>query len=194
MSLLDQLSALPERTVVRAKREVSPWVKIKESTNPLKPQVKLSETSLELIKSENGYVLFRELEDSLYIVSPSPFSLAGEPNKTYDTRVGVSGRLEITKACIETWSTDLSKYIGEYQLELVGDETLAAESGENISIKTFKLVANGNSNQSTDVPTENTENGLSHNDSGESGSESGVSDDQLPFEEQSDELLPEDQF
>lgn len=198
--LLDQLTALPTREVIRAKKEVLPWVKIKPSSNPQKPQVQLSSTSVELVQSENSYILFRELNGSLYIVTPSPFSIKSEANKHTDTRIGVTNRLEITKACIETWTTDLSQFHGEYLLELQGSEERAANSGENILIKTFKLVAtNGNSNQQSAETSEDLTDGLSHdesedNGSEDNGSESGVLDSEFSDggSDWQDFLLPED--
>jgi len=171
MSLLDQLMALPPRESKRATKEVLPWIKIVPSNNPLKPKVKLSSKTVELIASENNYILFREIDEELYIVSPSPFSADCEPNKTYDTRIGTTG-LEITKAVINTFQTDLSKFHGEYLLELVGEQELATKSGENKLTKTFKLVVNnGNSNQSAEqLHSENTSNGVSHNEGEEHGS------------------------
>lgn len=177
--LLDQLTALPTREVIRAKKEILPWVKIKPSSNPQKPQVQLSSTSVELVQSENSYILFRELNGSLYIVTPSPFSIKSEANKQTDTRIGVTNRLEITKACIETWTTDLSQFHGEYLLELQGSEERATNSGENILIKTFKLVANGNSNQQSAETSEDLTDGLSHDESEDNGSESGVLDSEF---------------
>ena len=115
MSLLDQLMALPPRESKRATKEVLPWVKIVPSNNPQKPKVKLSSKTVELISSENSYILFRELEGTLYITTPSPYSADCAPNKTYDTRIGTTG-LEITKAVIETFQTDLSQFHGEYQI------------------------------------------------------------------------------
>lgn len=169
MSLLDQLMALPPRESKRATKEVLPWVKIVPSNNPRKPKVKLSSKTVELIASENNYILFREIDGELYIVSPSPFSADCEPNKTYDTRIGTTG-LEITKAVINTFQTDLSKFHGEYLLELVGEQELATKSGENKLIKTFKLVANGNSNQSAEPSTQDSSDGVSHNEGEEYGS------------------------
>lgn len=195
MSLLDQLMTLPPRETVRAKRSVAPWVKIEENLeNPQKPKVKLSSTTQELIQSKNEYVLFREIDGVLYIVTPSPFSLDDEPVKKYDTRIGKTGRFEITKAVTETWDTDLSKFIGEYLLESVGEEELAAKDGNNYLIKTFKLVPNGNSNQPESTENESIENGLPHNEGSEDGSESGVSElvDSIGGENGSDELLHED--
>lgn len=176
MSLLDQLMALPARDAGRAKKEVLPWVKIVPSNNPRKPKVKLSSKTVELITSENNYILFREINDELYIVSPSPFSADCEPNKTYDTRIGTTG-LEITKAVINTFQTDLSKFHGEYLLELVGEQELATKSGANKLIKTFKLVVNnGNSNQSAELSTQDSSDGVSHNESEVDGDQSGVSE------------------
>lgn len=169
MSLLDQLMALPPRESKRATKEVLPWVKIVPSNNPRKPKVKLSSKTVELIASENNYILFREIDGELYIVTPSPFSADCEPNKTYDTRIGTTG-LEITKAVINTFQTDLSKFHGEYLLELVGEQELATKSGENKLIKTFKLVANGNSNQSAEPSTQDSSDGVSHNEGEEYGS------------------------
>ena len=128
MSLLDQLMALPPRESKRATKEVLPWIKIVPSNNPRKPKVKLSSKTVELIASENNYILFREINDELYIVSPSPFSADCEPNKVYDTRIGTTG-LEITKSVINTWQTDLSEFHGEYMLELVGEQELATKIG-----------------------------------------------------------------
>lgn len=165
MSLLDQLMALPPRESKRATKEVLPWVKIVPSNNPFKPKVKLSNKTVELISSENNYILFREINDELYIVTPSPFSADREPNKVYDTRIGTTG-LEITKAVIETWQTDLSQFHGEYLLEFVEEEEIGTQSGVNKLIKTFKLVINGNSNESEQqLSTEDTGNGVSHNES-----------------------------
>ena len=176
MSLLDQLMALPPRESKRATKEVLPWVKIVPSNNPLKPKVKLSSKTVELITSENSYILFREVDGELYIVTPSPFSADCEPNKLYDTRIGTTG-LEITKAVINTWQTDLSEFHGEYMLELVGEEELATKSGENKLIKTFKLVVNnGNSNQSAELSTQDSSDGVSHNESEVDGDQSGVSE------------------
>lgn len=175
MSLLDQLMALPPRESKRATREVLPWIKIVPSNNPRKPKVKLSSKTVELITSENNYILFREINDELYIVSPSPFSADCEPNKTYDTRIGTTG-LEITKSVINTWQTDLSQFHGEYLLELVGEQELATKTGENKLIKTFKLSPNGNSNESTTVPTETVTDGLPHNESEINGDQSGLSE------------------
>ncbi len=173
MSLLDQLMALPPRESKRATKEVLPWVKIVPSNNPLKPKVKLSSKTVELISSENSYILFREIAGELYIVTPSPFSADCEPNKLYDTRIGTTG-LEITKAVINTWQTDLSQFHGEYMLELVGEQELATKSGENKLIKTFKLVINGNSNESAEqLHSENTGDGVSHNEGEEHGDFSG---------------------
>ena len=170
MSLLDQLMALPPRESKRATKEVLPWIKIVPSNNPRKPKVKLSSKTVELIASENNYILFREINDELYIVSPSPFSADCEPNKTYDTRIGTTG-LEITKSVINTWRTDLSQFHGEYLLELVGEQELATKSGENKLIKTFKLVVNnGNSNQSAELSTQDSSDGVSHNEGEEHGS------------------------
>jgi len=90
----------------------------------------------------------------------------------YDTRIGTTG-LEITKAVIETFQTDLSQFHGEYLLELVGEQEVAMKSGENKLIKTFKLVPNGNSNQSAEqLHSENISDGLPHNASEEHGSDS----------------------
>lgn len=175
MSLLDQLMALPPRESKRATKEVLPWVKIIPSNNPSKPKVKLSSSAVQLIQSENSYVLFRELEGTLYITTPSPYSADCAPNKVYDTRIGTTG-LEITKAVIETFQTDLSGFHGEYLLELVGEQELAVQSGVNKLIKTFKLVPNGNSNQSAELSTENSSNGLPHNESEVNGNQSGVSE------------------
>ena len=169
MSLLDQLMALPPRESKRATKEVLPWVKIVPSNNPQKPKVKLSSKTVELISSENSYILFRELEGTLYITTPSPYSADSAPNKTYDTRIGTTG-LEITKAVIETFQTDLSQFHGGYLLELVGEQELATKSSTNILIKTFKLVINGNSNQSAELSTEDVSNGLSHNEGEVDGS------------------------
>jgi len=172
MSLLDQLMALPPRESKRATKEVLPWVKIVPSNNPQKPKVKLSSSTVQLIQSENSYILFRELEGTLYITTPSPYSADSAPNKVYDTRIGTTG-LEITKAVIETFQTDLSQFHGEYLLELVGEQELATQSGTNILIKTFKLVVNnGNSNQSAEqLHSENISDGLSHNEGEEHGSD-----------------------
>lgn len=169
MSLLDQLMTLPARDAGRAKKEVLPWVKIVPSNNPRKPKVKLSSKTVELITSENNYILFREINDELYIVSPSPFSADCEPNKTYDTRIGTTG-LEITKSVINTWQTDLSQFHGEYLLELVGEQELATKTGENKLIKTFKLSPNGNSNESAELSTQDSSDGVSHNEGEEHGS------------------------
>lgn len=169
MSLLDQLMALPPRESKRATKEVLPWVKIIPSNNPRKPKVKLSSKSVELISSENSYVLFRELEGTLYITTPSPYSADCAPNKVYDTRIGTTG-LEITKAVIETFQTDLSRFHGEYLLELVAEGERGTDSGKNILIKTFKLVSNGNSNQSAELSTEDVSNGLSHDEGEVDGS------------------------
>jgi hypothetical protein len=178
--LLDQLTTMPTREVVRVKKEVLPWVKIKPSSNPQKPQVQLSSTSVELVQSENDYILFRELNGSLYIVTPSPFSIKSDASKQTDTRIGVTNRLEITKACIETWTTDLSQFHGEYLLELQASEERATTSGENILIKTFKLVAtNGNSNQQSTETSEDVTDGLSHDESEDNGNESGVLDSEF---------------
>jgi len=193
MSLLDQLMALPPRESKRATKEVLPWVKIVPSNNPRKPKVKLSSTTVQLIQSANSYILFREIDGELYIVSPSPFSADCEPNKVYDTRIGTTG-LEITKAVIDTFQTDLSGFHGEYLLELVGEQELATKSGENKLIKTFKLVINGNSNESTAVPTETVTDGLSHNESESNGDQSGVSElvDSLGGSDGEDLVLSED--
>ena len=171
MSLLDQLMALPPRESKRATKEVLPWVKIIPSNNPQKPKVKLSSKTVELISSENSYILFRELDGTLYITTPSPYSADCAPNKVYDTRIGTTG-LEITKAVIETFQTDLSGFHGEYLLELVGEQELATKSDTNILIKTFKLVVNnGNSNQSAEqLHSENSSDGLSHNEGEVDGS------------------------
>ncbi len=171
MSLLDQLMALPPRESKRATKEVLPWVKIVPSNNPQKPKVKLSSKTVELISSENSYILFRELEGTLYITTPSPYSADSAPNKVYDTRIGTTG-LEITKAVIETFQTDLSQFHGEYLLELVGEQEVATKSSTNKLIKTFKLVPNGNSNQSAELSTEDISDGLSHNESENNGSDS----------------------
>ena len=168
MSLLDQLMALPPRESKRATKEVLPWVKIIPSNNPLKPKVKLSSKTVELIASENSYILFRELEGTLYITSPSPYSADCAPNKLYDTRIGTTG-LEITKAVIDTFQTDLSQFHGEYMLELVAEGERAV-NGSNILIKTFKLVPNGNSNESAESSTEDSSDGVSHNEGEEHGS------------------------
>ena len=171
MSLLDQLMALPPRESKRATKEVLPWVKIIPSNNPRKPKVKLSSKTVELISSENNYILFRELDGTLYITTPSPYSADCAPNKMYDTRIGTTG-LEITKAVIETFQTDLSQFHGEYLLELVGEQEVATKSSTNILIKTFKLVVNnGNSNQSAELHTENSSDGLPHNESEVDGSD-----------------------
>jgi len=193
MSLLDQLMALPPRESKRATKEVSAWVKIIPSTNPRKPKVKLSSKTVELIASENSYILFRELEGTLYITTPSPYSAECAPNKTYDTRIGTTG-LEITKAVIETFQTDLSGFHGEYLLELVAEGERATESGTNVLIKTFKLVINGNSNESTTVPTETAADGLPHNESEINGDQSGVSElvDSLGGSDGEDLVLLED--
>ena len=169
MSLLDQLMALPPRESKKASREVLPWVKIIPSNNPQKPKVKLSSSAVQLIQSENSYILFRVLDGTLYITTPSPYSADCAPNKTYDTRIGTTG-LEITKAVIETFQTDLSGFHGEYLLELVGEQELGTESGTNILIKTFKLVNNGNSNQSAELSTQDISDGLSLNEGQEHGS------------------------
>jgi hypothetical protein len=169
MSLLDQLMALPPRESKRATKEVLPWVKIVPSNNPRKPKVKLSSKTVELITSENSYILFRELEGTLYITTPSPYSADCEPNKVYDTRIGTTG-LEITKAVIDTFQTDLSGFHGEYLLELVDEQELATKSGENKLIKTFKLVINGNSNESAELSTQDSSDGVSHNEGEEHGS------------------------
>ena len=170
MSLLDQLMALPPRESKRASKEVLPWVKIVPSNNPQKPKVKLSSSAVQLIQSENSYIFFRELEGTLYITTPSPYSADCAPNKVYDTRIGTTG-LEITKAVIETFQTDLSQFHGEYLLELVGEQELATKSSTNILIKTFKLVVNnGNSNQSAELSTEDISDGLSHNEGEVDGS------------------------
>ena len=172
MSLLDQLMALPPRESKRATKEVLPWVKIIPGNNPRKPKVKLSSKTVELISSENSYILFRELEGTLYITTPSPYSADSAPNKVYDTRIGTTG-LEITKAVIETFQTDLSQFHGEYLLELVGEQELATKSSTNILIKTFKLVVNnGNSNQSAELSTHDVSDGLPHNEGEEHGSDS----------------------
>lgn len=194
MSLLDQLMALPPRESKRATKEVLPWVKIVPSNNPRKPKVKLSSKTVELIASENSYILFRELEGTLYITTPSPYSADCEPNKVYDTRIGTTG-LEITKAVIDTFQTDLSQFHGEYMLELVGEQELATKSEENKLIKTFKLVVNnGNSNESTTVPTETVTDGLPHNESEINGDQSGVSEpvDSLGGSNGEDLVLSED--
>lgn len=195
MSLLDALMTLPPRETVRAKKSVAPWVKIEENLeNSQKPKVRLSSSTQELIQSKNDYVLFREIEGVLYIVTPSPFSLDGDPVKKYDTRIGKSGRFEITKSVTETWNTDLSKFIGEYLLELVGEQELAAKDGENHLIKTFKLVSqNGNSNQPESTENESIENGLPYDESPEDGSEHGVSEfvDSVGREDGSDIVLSE---
>ena len=171
MALLDQLMALPPRESKRATKEVLPWVKIVPSNNPRKPKVKLSSTTVELISSENSYILFRELEGTLYITTPSPYSADCDPNKTYDTRIGTTG-LEITKAVIETFQTDLSQFHGEYLLELVGEQEVAMKSRENKLIKTFKLVVNnGNSNQSAELSTQDVSDGLPHNEGEVNGSD-----------------------
>lgn len=171
MSLLDQLMALPPRESKRASKEVLPWVKIIPGSNPRKPKVKLSSKTVELISSENSYILFRELEGTLYITTPSPYSADCAPNKVYDTRIGTTG-LEITKAVIGTFQTDLSQFHGEYLLELVGEQELATKSSTNILIKTFKLVVNnGNSNQSAELSTQDVSDGLPHNASEEHGSD-----------------------
>ena len=172
MSLLDQLMALPPRESKRATKEVLPWVKIIPGNNPRKPKVKLSSKTVELISSENSYILLRELEGTLYITTPSPYSADCAPNKTYDTRIGTTG-LEITKAVIETFQTDLSQFHGEYLLELVGEQELATKSGTNILIKTFKLVVNnGNSNQSAEqLHSENISDGIPHNEGEIDGSD-----------------------
>ena len=179
MALLDQLMTLPDRQVVRVKKAVLPWVKITPTQNVLKPKVQLSTSAVELIASENSYIQFRELNGSLYITTPSPWSAGSDPNKTYDTRIGATNRLEITKAVINTWATDLSKYHGEYLLELVGESEVATNSGTNVLFKTFKLVStNGNSNQSESeqLQTEDITDGLSHDESEADGSEYGLSD------------------
>ena len=169
MSLLDQLMVLPPRESKRATKEVLPWVKIVPSNNPQKPKVKLSSKTVELISSENSYILFRELEGTLYITTPSPYSADCAPNKTYDTRIGTTG-LEITKAVIETFQTDLSQFHGEYLLEFVEEKEVGTQSGVNKLIKTFKLVPNGNSNQSAELSTEDVSNGLSLNEGEVDGS------------------------
>jgi hypothetical protein len=194
---LDQLMALPPRESKRATKTVLPWVKIKESTNPFKPKVQLSSKSIELIASPNEYILFRENNGELYIVSPSPFSLDGEPNKQYDTRIGVTGRLEITKACIETWQTDLRDFHGEYLIEFVGEAEVGTKEGTNTLIKTFKLVANGNSEQSAEqLSSENPSDGVSHNESESNGDQSGLSGIEHPAggDHGQNELLSEDLF
>lgn len=171
MSLLDRLMTLPPRESKRATKEVLPWVKIVPSNNPRKPKVKLSSKTVELISSENSYILFRELEGTLYITTPSPYSADCDPNKVYDTRIGTTG-LEITKAVIERFQTDLSQFHGEYLLELVGEQELATKSSTNILIKTFKLVPNGNSNQSAEqLSTEDISDGLPHNEGEVNGSD-----------------------
>jgi len=171
MSLLDQLMALPPRESKRATKEVLPWVKIIPGNNPRKPKVKLSSKTVELISSENSYVLFRELEGTLYITTPSPYSADCAPNKVYDTRIGTTG-LEITKAVIETFQTDLSQFHGEYLLELVGEQEVATKSSTNVLIKTFKLIPNGNSNQSAEqLHSENISDGLPHNEGEVNGSD-----------------------
>lgn len=169
MSLLDQLMALPPRESKRATKEVLPWVKIVPSNNPQKPKVKLSSSAVQLIQSENSYILFRELEGTLYITTPSPYSADSAPNKTYDTRIGTTG-LEITKAVIETFQTDLSGFHGEYLLEFVEEKEVGTQSGVNKLIKTFKLVPNGNSNQSAELSTEDISDGLSLNEGEVDGS------------------------
>lgn len=186
MSILDQLTALPVREVkVRAKKDVPATVKIVENpSNELKPKVKLSSSSLELVKSENEYIFLREFEGSLYIVTPSPFSLDGVPNKNYDTRIGKTGRLEITRAVINSWRTNLSDFIGEYNLVLVEEKEIGTTEGVNKIVKTFKLepvittennLEDGNSNQQPESTEEQaTENGVSHDADQEHGSESGV--------------------
>ena len=197
MTLLDQLSTLPERVTVRATKTVPAWVKIVPSQNPLKPKVKLSSTAKELIQSQNEYVLFRESEGSLYIVTPSTFSTTGDPNKSTDTRVTATNTLEITKAVIETWGVDLGNYIGEYLLELQGEESITNKAEEVVTIKIFKLVKHGNSNESnTELQGKTTSDGLSHDEGEELGSESTVSDDQLSDGgiDGSDELFSEDQL
>lgn len=197
MSLLDQLSALPERVTVRATKTVPAWVKIVPSQNPLKPKVKLSSTAKELIQSQNDYVLFRESEGSLYIVTPSTFSTTGDPNKSTDTRVTATSTLEITKAVIETWGVDLGNYLGEYILELQGEQEIKNMTEEVVTIKIFKLVPNGNSNESnTELQGETTSYGLSHDESEVDRSEPELSDDQLfdGGDNGSDELLSEDQL
>lgn len=196
MSLLDQLSALPERTV-RA-RTVPAWVKIVPSQNPLKPKVKLSSTSVELIKSHNDYILFREAEGSLYIVTPSTFSTTGDPNKSTDTRITTTNTLEITKAVIETFGVDLGKYLGEYTLELQGEQEIKNTAEEVVTIKIFKLVSNGNSNESSteQLQGENSSDRVSHNESEVDRSESELPDDQ-PIDggiDGSNELLSENQL
>jgi len=200
MSLLDQLMALPPRESKRATREVLPWVKIVPSKNPQKPKVKLSSATVQLIQSENSYILFREVEGVLYIVTPSPFSAGTTPNKNYDTRIGTTG-LEITKAVINTFQTDLSRFHGEYLLELVGEQEIGTEAGENILTKTFKLVVNnGNSNQQSaeQLHSENTGDGVSHNEGEEHGSvqDGGLSEsvDTSGGDNGEDELLSEDPF
>lgn len=169
MSLLDQLMALPPRESKRATKEVLPWVKIVPSNNPQKPKVKLSSSAVQLIQSENSYILFRELEGTLYITTPSPYSADCAPNKVYDTRIGTTG-LEITKAVIETFQTDLSQFHGEYLLEFVEEKEVGTQSGVNKLIKTFKLVPNGNSNQSAELSTEDISDGLSLNEGEVDGS------------------------
>ena len=178
MALLDQLMALPDRQVVRVKKAVLPWVRIIPTQNVLKPKVQLSTSAVELVQSENSYIQFRDLNGSLYITTPSPWSAGSDPNKTYDTRIGATNRLEITKAVINTWATDLSKYHGEYLLELVGESEVATNSGTNVLFKTFKLVStNGNSNQpESELQTEDTTDGLSHNEGEADGGEYGLSD------------------
>ena len=161
--------ALPPRESKRATKEVLPWVKIVPSNNPQKPKVKLSSSAVQLIQSENSYILFRELEGTLYITTPSPYSADSAPNKTYDTRIGTTG-LEITKAVIETFQTDLSQFHGEYLLEFVEEKEVGTQSGVNKLIKTFKLVPNGNSNQSAELSTEDVSNGLSLNEGEVDGS------------------------
>jgi hypothetical protein len=64
----------------------------------------------------------------------------------------------------------LSQFHGEYLLELVGEQELATKSGENKLIKTFKLVINGNSNESAELSTQDSSDGVSHNEGEEHGS------------------------
>lgn len=193
MSLLDSLTTMPTRErAPREKKDVAPWVKIKATDNPLKPKVKLSQSSKELIQSKNNYVLFRDMNSVLYIVTPSPFSVDTDPKKSTDTRITATNSLEITKAVTGTWGTDLSQYIGEYLLELVGEEELGTLSG-NFIVKTFKLVPNGAA-ESTNEQNQETQNGLSHNESEVNGSESGVSEsiDFIGGSDGSDLVLSED--
>jgi len=59
---------------------------------------------------------------------------------------------------------------------LQGEQEIAAKNDTNILIKTFKLVPNGNSNESAELQTETIEDGLPHDEGEVNGGEYGLFD------------------